>query len=471
VKGIEGETGAKIDLPRRGCTESPAKVKLSGNPPEVVSAMLEIERILQTYAGLSTDYRPELAAPRLEGRRSGVVEREKLSLPHVGVSMIESTKSPAAHQGSVSFLINGSLARALVGQKGAVVHEIERQTGSRVSITQDTADNNRIVNIFGGKRSVALTMALEKMEEAVHEPIASVHFLIPSGTGRHVIGVQGVTVQAIERNTSAKVDVAREGGEEVVVTICGAIPQIVPASELVYEAIAGVEIARQAAGGALTAPLKRPIAADGIVSAPQLRRTIAAPPLPPKEFNSGRKEFTSGLISTHRRVAGPHIELLVSGRMAAKIVGAGGASVKQVCDETGANVDVERGNSLQKSVTITSESVASRKRATEMILERMAELGDGPVAEALMRIPERLVTILVGPAGARVKEMEQQTNSKINIANPRSTRQAGTPGSIQIKGTLHDIMDAIMRIDAIVNKDHTVPPPVEAYVEESAEPY
>jgi len=448
VKGIEGETGAKIDLPRRGCTESPAKVKLSGNPAEVVSAMLEIERILQTYAGVS-DFRPD-AAPRFEERletRRRSVDGEKLSLPHVGVSMIESTKRPAAHQGSVSFLINGSLARALVGQKGAVVHEIERQTGSRVSITQDTADNNRIVNIFGGKRSVALTMALEKMEEAVHEPIASVHFLIPAGTGRHVIGVQGVTVQAIERNTCAKVDVARDGGEEMVVTICGAIPQIVPASELVYEAIAGVEIARLAAGGA---PLKRPVAEDGVVSAPQHRRIISAPP---REFNSQRKEFTSSLISAHRRVGGPHIELLVNGRMASKIVGAGGASVKMICDETGANVDVERGNNLQKSVTITSESIASRKRATEMILERLAEVGDGPVADALLRVPERLVTILVGPSGARVMEMEKETNTKINIANPRSTRQAGTPGSVQIKGALVDIMDVIMRIDAIVNKD------------------
>lgn len=422
VKRLQEDTGAHINLPRKGSGEQ-GRVHLTGGNTEILT------NVIMAIADIvDNDERSGRDSGRHERRREEPVPRRDYSLPRVR----DSGRNGGGNGGGacIEFLLGSSLARALVGKGGSVVQAIERASGSNISISKGD-DENRFVSIRNGDRVEALKICLEKLEDTINEPISSVHFQVPEGCTRMIVGSKGATVHAIQKDAHARVDVAKEGTSGTV-SVSGTIRQIVKAAGLIYEIVDGAE--RKGSGG------------GDIVRAPQVN-----------DFRGGdrggfKREFEGRRDSPppqrrRREESGPSLELVVSSRTAPKLVGPKGSIINDIIEQSGAKVNIDKGGSQDKSVVISGGADA-RSKALNLIMKILEN--DGPLRDITIRIPVRQVGTVVGPKGATVQGIEEDTGAKVHIARRNGNEERG---SAQIVGTMEQIFDACIKVDDIVNRD------------------
>lgn len=419
VKRLQEETGAHINLPRKGSGEQ-GRVHLTGGNTEILTnVIMAIADIVEN------DVRTGRDSGRHERRREEPAPRRDHSPIPRGRDF---GRNGGGNGGAViEFLLGSSLARALVGKGGSVVQSIERASGSNISISKGD-DENRFVSIKNGDRVEALKICLEKLEDTINEPISSVHFQVPEGCTRMIVGTKGATVHAIQKDAHARVDVAKEGSAGTV-SVSGTIRQIVKAAGMIYEIVDGAE--RKAGGG------------GDIIRAPQVNDFRGDRGGFKREFE-GRRDSPPPQ-RRRREESGPSLELVVSSRTAPKLVGPKGSIINDIIEQSGAKVNIDKGGSQDKSVVISGGADA-RSKALNLIMKILEN--DGPLRDLTIRIPVRIVGIVVGPKGATVQGIEEETGAKVHIARRNGNEERG---SAQIVGTMEQIFDACVKVDDIVN--------------------
>jgi len=418
VKRLQEETGAHINLPRKGSGEQ-GRVHLTGsNNGILTSVIMAINSIVESddrRGGGKDERRFETRDPP---RRESFAPRDR----DFGGSR---NGGGVATGPTIEFLLGSSLARALVGKGGSVVSSIERQTGSNISISKGD-DENRFVSIKNGDRVEALKICLEKLEDTINESISSVHFQVPEGSTRMIIGSQGATVHRIQKDAHARVDVAKEGGAGTV-SISGTIRQIVKAAGMVYDVVDGADRRDN--------------------PAPRGGRDDFRDRAPPRREYEDRRRDDSPPPKRRREETGPALELVVSSRTAPKLVGPKGSVINDIIEQSGARVNIDKGGSQDKSVVISGDA-ESRAKALQLIMKILEN--DGPLKDLSLRIPVKQVTSVVGPKGATVMAIEEETGAKVHIARRNGNEERG---AAQIVGSMDQIYDAVVKVDDIVNRE------------------
>jgi len=434
VNKIQDDSGARISLPRKGDRDE-GRVTISGKTESMCRAATQIMEIVGNSGGGSSSFKgkgkgsyDDRRSPRRDRRRSRSPRRDYDRRGGGGGGYDDGEPVPA------QFVISSTLARSLVGRGGSVVNGIESKTGSKVSISKDASDSNRYVFIKGGDLGSTLKMCFEILESEINEAISSVHFKIPIEKVPLVVGSKGVTVNSIQSQSQARIDISNDGAFGTV-CVSGTIREIVRAGELVYSMINDGGMPGRH-GGRRSPPRSRLL--DARVSGKRGRSGRRSPP--PRNTKRAAVDAT-----------GDEIELLISSKITPRLVGSKGARINEIIDTSGATVNIEKGNDNgpERSVKIIGGR-DERGKAIQEILDTVDEEfdRDGGLSMMNMLIPLKKITTVVGSGGSTIQNIEQDSGSKISIARKNGTEP---PGYVSIKGNKEQCQNAILMLDDIIN--------------------
>lgn len=337
----------------------------------------------------------------------------------------------------IVFAVGTDLARSLIGPKGATVNDIQRRFGVRVDITRDGVEQ-QTVSLSGGHRDAALQDILKRVEGTIGQAVSSVHFVVPPESTSLIVGGQGSTVQRLQRESGAQIDVTKEptSMSGAAVTIAGRIPQIVAAARLVFDIVATDRRngGSPAQGGFVGTSPGQPVTAPGV-----------------KRTRAGGMERPAGtpMPKAQRTADGSvPLTLCIKGNAAGALVGPGGSVIKQLQSGSQAAIDIERGGQAIKAVTVRGDTEA-KQRALQMVIEKLEE-AQGVLSELSIMVPPGSATLIVGSKGSTINSLQQQTGTKIDIAKES---RGETPGMVTIGGAKDQIIQAVARIDQLVNQD------------------
>ena len=133
------------------------------------------------------------------------------------------------------------------------------------------------------------------------------------------------------------------------------------------------------------------------------------------------------------------IHFLVPSKDAGAIIGKEGRNIRQIRDESGANVNVAGDGSVERVVNV-SGSIQNIKLATRMVASKLMELSgaENSVTVKLL-IPQSQCGPIIGRGGERIKEIRETSGATINIPNEslpgsteRSVTVSGSPEVVEI---------------------------------------
>jgi rRNA processing protein Krr1/Pno1 len=116
------------------------------------------------------------------------------------------------------------------------------------------------------------------------------------------------------------------------------------------------------------------------------------------------------------------------------VVGKGGVTIKQIQAESGASLEIQRGFAGSLSIVKligTAQQVAAAKQLVEKCVSREPELKAGEVCETLEL--GGAVGLVIGSAGAAVKQLQEETGAKVDILRGCGTCKVfGAPEAVAV---------------------------------------
>jgi len=441
VRRLQDETGAHINIPRKGSSDS-GRVHITGSKPkEIADCCASIQTIVDqtgSFSGRDSGFKGELRRnfsppPRREERRDtfsrGGGDRDG---DRGGRGGGGGDRTP------IQFLLGSSLARSLVGRGGSTVQAIERKTGSAINVSKDQTDDNRFASITGGDRIEALKECLHRLEDTINEPISSVHFQVPPESCRLIIGTKGATVNRVQQESGAKIDIAKDGTPGTV-SVSGTIHEIVRAANSIYNIVDDKPSSGGGGSGRDFRDDHRPV------------RRERTPPR--RDYRESRRERTPPrrMPSPPRKRAaldasGDTLEMVIRSGVAPRLVGPKGAVINEIISMSGARVNVDKEGARSRNVTVVGE-LGARAKALQQIIS-IIDQAEGGLKEMEMICPLRRITSVVGSKGSTVQKVETESGCRVHIA-----RKDGNdpPGQIRLKGEKDSIFSAMCMIDELIN--------------------
>ena len=129
------------------------------------------------------------------------------------------------------------------------------------------------------------------------------------------------------------------------------------------------------------------------------------------------------------------------------VIGKGGATIRQLSDETGAKIDVEAdGDSCLVALSGTTQQIAAAKLKLAAIVARESagpELAPGEVKE-VVELPSSCIGSIIGSGGANIKQLQHDTGAKLDISR--------SSGTCTIYGQPENVAKAKVKVDAVVER-------------------
>lgn len=145
------------------------------------------------------------------------------------------------------------------------------------------------------------------------------------------------------------------------------------------------------------------------------------------------------------------LRVLVSSDMVGAIIGRGGATIRNITQQSRARVDVhsyrklEHSPSLEKAITVYGQPencTAACKRILEVMEEEARNVGKQTEISLKILAHNNLIGRIIGKQGATIKKIMEDTDTKITVSSISDISSFNLERVITIKGTIPDIARA-----------------------------
>jgi len=138
-------------------------------------------------------------------------------------------------------------------------------------------------------------------------------------------------------------------------------------------------------------------------------------------------------------------EIEVPQNVVGRIIGKAGSTIAELQLKSGANIKIDQKKSAglaQQKVAISGTPEAVRKAKSLILL--LTGAGDDEAEKRVLSVPQAVVGLIVGKAGASIKAIQEETGAKVQIdqAGPE-----GQPRNVTITGTSQAVAKAKSRIE------------------------
>lgn len=361
VREIEQKSGAKIEVDQSTKAQGYSMIAITGAPEKVDAARDLVQKVL-------------------EKRRSSIEAADALG---------------TQTQGTVDYTVEQRHVGWLLGSRGAVVQEMQRKSGARITVDQACRDEGySIVRIQGSAESMEAARALiegsirkhapKGPEPAEKERIADQMFLASEGdvTGDQVdldqylvqwlFSNDRAVVGEIEHANSVEISLDEGTSADGYSTLLlkGAATDVMAAREAIYDSI--------------------------------LRFLVSPSP----SCNASASCSSAEETSFHTFVIGQeHV---------AWLLGKGGSTVKGIQEKSGARITVEQGVPGPGQSTVRIKGQPLEVMTARMLIGRsLAGHGAREVPHGELRVEQELVAWIMGKQGAVLNEIEENTGTTI----------------------------------------------------------
>eukprot|EP00090_Calanus_glacialis_P038742 TRINITY_DN67523_c0_g1_i1.p1 TRINITY_DN67523_c0_g1~~TRINITY_DN67523_c0_g1_i1.p1 ORF type:complete len:527 (+),score=131.57 TRINITY_DN67523_c0_g1_i1:121-1701(+) len=143
------------------------------------------------------------------------------------------------------------------------------------------------------------------------------------------------------------------------------------------------------------------------------------------------------------------LRVLVSSDMVGAIIGRGGATIRNITQQSRARVDVHRklehSASLEKAITVYGQPencTAACKRILEVMEEEAKNVGKPTEISLKILAHNNLIGRIIGKQGGTIKKIMEDTDTKITVSSISDISSFNLERVITIKGTIPDIARA-----------------------------
>ncbi|XP_034008414.1 LOW QUALITY PROTEIN: probable ATP-dependent RNA helicase DDX43 [Trematomus bernacchii] len=304
----------------------------------------------------------------------------------------------------VTFAVENSLVGRIIGKGGANIRELEESTGARIKVNK--GDYQGEVVLLGS--SEAQQKAKEMIEELVSDSNSQnasggpgrgtfgdeksdssqpVTFTVENGLVGRIIGKGGAKIRELEESTGARIKV-NKGDYQGEVVLLGSSEAQQKAKEMIEELVSDSN-SQNASGG------------------------------------PGR-----GTFGDEKSDSSQPVTFTVENGLVGRIIGKGGAKIRELEESTGARIKVNKGD-YQGEVVLLGSSEAQQK-AKEMIEELVSDSnsqnasggpGRGTFGDeksdssqpVTFTVENGLVGRIIGKGGAKIRELEESTGARIKV--------------------------------------------------------
>merc|ERR1719376_302615 len=152
-------------------------------------------------------------------------------------------------------------------------------------------------------------------------------------------------------------------------------------------------------------------------------------------------------VRLHRRKKGnpDDLVLVVDSESSGAFIGSGGVVAREIQDESGINMDVEKGFSPQKEVRLRGDS-EQKRIAVGKLVEIMVEKDLLTANGITVGFPPEFSRQIVGAQGSTVRQIEDTTGCRVDIDKNNSGVCYISHPSLSIEA----LVDATMEVDSVV---------------------
>lgn len=144
------------------------------------------------------------------------------------------------------------------------------------------------------------------------------------------------------------------------------------------------------------------------------------------------------------------LHFIILSQDAGGIIGREGRNIRQIRDESGANINISGSAGVERILNIKG-SITSIKLAVTMVAQKLQEIAAGaakadyaPPCTMRLLVPNSQCGPLIGKGGSRIKEIREASGATITI--PTETLPGSTERSVTIAGSTDALGECIAKI-------------------------
>ncbi|AQK50240.1 RNA-binding KH domain-containing protein [Zea mays] len=380
---------------------------------------------------------------------------------------------PNAHESSNNdglvlyrILCPDSLIGSVIGKNGNVINAIRQQTSAKVMVVDPyPGADKRVILVYcyvkhrdldavgnDNEPVCAAQDALLRVHNAIVDALHKVHknrrdsdnkdteeanILVPASQTSNIIGKSGAVIKHLRSTSRAFVKVTPKDPSDATHSCAMSFDNFV-------QITGGAEAVKKALFGVSTIIYKHP-SKEGIpleTSIPEPTPSIIIPSELPV-YPARELEF----------------RVLCPGDKIGLVIGRGGATIKNIRQESGARIDVDdaKNGKEESIITITSTEVINdvKSAAVEAVLLLQAKINDYEDDRMNLRlVPNKVIGCLIGRAGSIVNDMRKKTKANILISKGNKPWRASSSDElVEVSGEADKLRDALVQIILRLRED------------------
>lgn len=304
----------------------------------------------------------------------------------------------------------------VIGRRGAMIRELQDKSGATIDVTDKTQDGMTFVELSGSIETIKKAKSLiarayqdepqrSQQRSGPREGDATIEFEIPEEKCGLVIGSRGSKIREIQQDTGVGVNVGSRDtaqGGMITVTLTGEQDRCDHAQKVIMDLISDSETGAGTGGF------------DDVLQ-PAYSTTIKIP------------------ADMTRRLIGPQ-----------------GATIRDIQDQSGAQVDVARRNTVVDGeivVTLTGpeESCDIARSAIKNLIDESTN------SETMMMwIEESMCGLIIGSRGSKIRSIQDNSGANVKIDKRNEARDGKV--QVTITGNESQCADAKQEIEEIISE-------------------
>eukprot|EP00054_Salpingoeca_dolichothecata_P003552 m.27419 g.27419 ORF g.27419 m.27419 type:complete len:585 (+) comp13946_c1_seq1:210-1964(+) len=375
----------------------------------------------------------------------------------------------------LKLLVPSKMVGAIIGKGGATIKDITSGTGAKIDVQRREGINatERVVNIHSatleGIESAYRAISAKLEEDAQASGVQSedgnsripLKILVGNELVGHLIGKGGVHIKGLmaDSNTTITISPVESSPYQLqsCVLVLGSLENCCVAQKLIYQKLHHVVQSHSVpvvtpppppSGMYASAPFPPPgMPAGGYMN--EWEKPMGFPPGP---RYGAPQPMGPPIVDRVERVV-----VYVPDSLVGSIIGRGGANIKDIMHQSGAQVRVlklpddephsqDDVGDIERQIIVTGHSDAQFK-AQQLIYHKLQEaamatanMGFGghlePTLKVDISVPSALVGRIIGKGGARIKEIHRLSGAMLKVVNPPENSDS-TDSIITITGTFH----------------------------------
>lgn len=317
----------------------------------------------------------------------------------------ESNGSPAAKD---KISVPANKVGKIIGRRGAMIRELQDKSGATIDVTDEQEEGKTVIRLSGELEEIERAKVLlariyqdeARSPQKTNEDAIADEFEIPEDKCGLVIGARGSKIREIQADTGVSVNVGSRDTAMlgmIKVTLKGDKDRCADARKIILDLISDADNDNQEAE-------------------PGYSDTITIP------------------LDMTRKLIGPQ-----------------GATIREIQDESGAQVDVARRNTaVNGMIEVTLSGPKECCESAKNLITNLVEESSHPAETVLMMIEESMCGLIIGARGAKIRGIQDNSGASIRIDKRNEARDGKV--QVTITGTAQQCTDAKEEIEMVIEE-------------------